>query len=42
MDRLEEGWLYNEVVDMFLLRDFDFMEDTDLGRTRRDAGRRLR
>ena len=42
MDRLEEGWLHNKVVDVLLIRDSDFMEDADLGRARRDASRRLR
>lgn len=42
MDRLEEGWLHNKVVDVFLIRDSDFVEDADLGRARRDASWRLR
>lgn len=42
MDRLEEGRLHNKVVDVLLIRDSDFMEDTDLGRARRDTRRRLR
>lgn len=41
MDRLEEGWLHNKVVDMFFVRDSYFMEDTDLERARRERSRLL-
>lgn len=41
MDRLEKGWLHNKVVDMFLVRDSHFMEDTDLERARRNGRRHL-
>lgn len=39
MDRLEEGWLHNKMVDMFLIRDSHFMEDADLRRARRGVRR---